>query len=207
MLTRLVGRLDAIEGSAAVVTPPPGGMSYQVMLPAYLVEQLAERVGQPVTLHTRQYLEAQGQGSSFVPRLVGFASVEDRRFFELFTTVKGLGARRALRAMAQPPAMIAAAIAARDTQALQQLPEIGKRLAETMVAELNGKVSSYLLDGIGHVEAKPTSPRATSAREAVATLVALGETQGDAQRKVDTALSRDADLATTEQIVASAFGG
>ena len=176
-------------------------------LQAYLVEQLAERVGQPVTLHTRQYLEAQGQGSSFVPRLVGFASVEDRRFFELFTTVKGLGARRALRAMAQPPAMIAAAIAARDTQALQQLPEIGKRLAETIVAELDGKVSSYLADGIGHAEVKPTSPRAASAREAVATLVALGETQGDAQRKVDTALSRDADLATTEQIVASAFGG
>ncbi len=59
-----------------------------------------------ITLTTFQYLESQGQGSSVIPRLVGFQSTAEREFFELFTTVKGIGNRRALRAMAEDPGVI-----------------------------------------------------------------------------------------------------
>ena len=216
MITRLVGTLDSIEGTSATVTPQGsgassggggGGISYEVMLPAYFAHRLSDRIGQTITFHTRQHLEAVGQGSSFIPRILGFPSIEDRRFFVLFTTVKGLGARRALRAMAEPPGSIASAITARDTTSLQKLPEIGKRLAETIIAELDGKVAMYVPSGMEEVQPKPHGRRAGPAVEAVETLVALGETRGEAERKVDLVLARDADLADAADIVSSAFGG
>jgi holliday junction DNA helicase RuvA len=218
MITRLIGMLDSIEGTSATVTPqggahgaspatPSDGVSYEVMLPAYFANRLEERIGQTITFHTRQHLEAIGQGSSFIPRLLGFPSIGDRRFFELFTTVKGLGSRRALRAMAEPPGSIASAITAHDTKALQKLPEIGKRLAETIVAELDGKVALYVPTGLEQAEPKPRSQRGGAASEAVETLVALGETRSEAERKVDLAIARDAELADAAEIVSSAFGG
>src|SRR5712671_6350629 len=95
------------------------------------------------------YLEGQGQGTSFVPRVLGFATPREREFFELFTTVKGLGNKRALRALAREPVEIAGAIAEKNTRALQELPEIGKRLAETVIAELTGKVEKFVVDLAG----------------------------------------------------------
>jgi Holliday junction DNA helicase RuvA len=185
---------------------------YEVLVPAYLAGRLAGQVGQAVTLQTMDYLEGQGQGSSFIPRLIGFTSVRDRKFFELFTTVKGVGNRKALKALAAEPGQIARAIASRDTKALYELPEIGKRLAETIVAELNGKVEAYLaqseLEALEFKAGARVGGRMGGAtEEAVDTLVTLGHTRGDAERLVRAAVSRNGKLETTEEIVAAAFGG
>ena len=102
-------------------------------------------LGVRMSFHTLQYLEAQGQGTSFIPRTIGFGSRREREFFELFTSVKGLGNKRATRALAEEPALIAQGIAARDVKALQRLPEIGKKLAETIILELRDKIQPLLL--------------------------------------------------------------
>ncbi|MCI0548652.1 MAG: Holliday junction DNA helicase RuvA, partial [Candidatus Rokubacteria bacterium] len=85
MITRISGTLEGLEGLAATIRPEPGGVSYQVLVPAFAADMLHELVGKPVTLHTIQYLEPQGPGGAMVPRLVGFTAVRDRRFFELLT--------------------------------------------------------------------------------------------------------------------------
>jgi Holliday junction DNA helicase RuvA len=108
---------------------------------------LAARIGQPVRFHTLHYLEGQGQGSSFWPRLIGFQHASDRAFFELFTTVKGIGNRKALRALQLPFGRVATAIAERDHALLQSLPEIGKRTAEAICVELKGKVDPFVKGG------------------------------------------------------------
>lgn len=61
-----------------------------------------------------------GEGS--LPRLIGFEAARDRQFFELFTTVKGIGNRKALKAMAIEPAAIAALIVAKDAKARPNYP-------------------------------------------------------------------------------------
>lgn len=211
MIARIVGTLESVDGLGALVRPGESGFSYEVLLPAYLARRMEAQVGQRITLHTLEYLEGQGQGTSFIPRLIGFASVQDRKFFELFTTVKGVGNRKALRALADEPGLIAQAIAGRDTVALVQLPEIGKRLAETIVAELHGKVEPFL----AHAELEAMEVRSGrfgpsglthGATEAIAALVALGETRADAERMVRQALSRNGILTTSDEIVAAAFG-
>lgn len=209
MITRITGKLEAVEGLEATVTPE-GGLSYQVLVPAYQAPKLRERLGQTVTLHTIQYLEGQGQGTSFIPRLIGFATPQDRRFFDLLTSVDGLGNRRALRVLAQEPALIARAIAGADTGWLSKLPEIGKKTAEKVILELKTKVDSYLTpDEIrGMNESARGTPAGESAAtsEAVQALMALGESRPEAENMVRRALSRNRDLATSDQIVAAVYG-
>jgi Holliday junction DNA helicase RuvA len=175
------------------------------------VPALSSKIGQTVTLVTLQYLESEGQGASYLPRLIGFPTDQDRRFFGVFTTVKGIGNRKALRAMAVEPAAIARAVASKDAKELQKLPEIGKRLAETMIAELHGKVDGYLTSGEvraleASAEIKPMG-QGKAADEAVAALVALGETPQNAERKVQTAVGRLGRESTADEIVAAVFGG
>ncbi|MEM7756177.1 MAG: Holliday junction branch migration protein RuvA [Planctomycetota bacterium] len=216
MIARVTGRLDALDGSISPGTAQldlGNGIVLSAMLPAFVRERLEDRLGSTVTLHTRFDLEAPAQGSVMTPRLVGFNDPSERAFFELFTSVKGLGVRKALKAMAVPPAEIAGAIAARDAKALIKLPEIGKRLAETVVAELHGKVDRWLLEGAEVVvldaasrNAKPADPLED---EAVAALVALGQSVADAERMVArarAALGERAGTASTEDLIAAAFG-
>lgn len=188
MICRVTGTLESVEGLMAVLTPP-GGLSYEVMLPAYAVSGVRERVGQTASLVTFNYLESEGQGSAYIPRLIGFQTRRELEFFHLFTTVKGIGYRRALRALAEPPAVVARAIATRDAKPLTRLPEIGKRLAETIIAELHGKVDVFLSEGELKTLEAAAGGLSPAGEEAVEALVALGETRGEAQRLVAVALA------------------
>jgi Holliday junction DNA helicase RuvA len=151
---------------------------------------------------------------------VGFAARQDRAFFELFTTVKGIGNRKALKAFAVEPAAIARAIQARDVKALTQLPEVGKRLAETIVAELHGKVEAFLAPGeieaLNNASLNLSAPRRSAAvealgpvAEAIQALVALGEMRAEAERLVELAVGRLGDKsasASADDIVSAVFG-
>jgi len=143
MITRINGILEqAGEGTVHVRV---GDVVYELLVPACDEAEWMSSVGTGVSLHTLHYLESQGQGASFWPRLIGFREPGDRDFFDLFTSVKGIGMRRALRSIAIPPARIAEAIVVRDTALLMSLPEIGKKTAETMVLELRDKVTSFAM--------------------------------------------------------------
>lgn len=205
MIVRITGRVESASGVSVVlaIEGSAGGVAREVLVPAVLAERLAGRVGEVVTLHTIEYLESRDQGASFTPRMVGFETPGERRLFELLTTVKGIGNRKALRAMAMEAGVIARAIASRDAATLVRLPEVGKRLAETIIAELDGK-----LDGLAEevVEVKGGGVLSEAAEEAVAALVALGDARGDAERRVRRALERDGRLSTADEIVSASLG-
>jgi Holliday junction DNA helicase RuvA len=171
-------------------------------VPAADAMSLAARIGEPVRFHTLHYLEGQGQGSSFWPRLIGFQNASDRAFFELFTTVKGIGNRKALRALQLPFGQVAEAIAARDHGLLQSLPEIGKRTAEAICVELKGKVDPFVRSlgaPAGRQPAKagaraaPTveSKLMAAAHDAVEVLAQLGHSKPVARDMVERVLARE----------------
>ena len=202
MISRIEG--DLVRAGEEGVELRCGDVTYGLAVPAADAEGLARRVGERLEFHTLHYLESQGQGSSFVPRLIGFGSADARAFFEMLTTVKGLGARKALRALRLPYAKLAEAIARKDVDLLRTLPEIGRRTAETIVAELHGKVDRFF-------ELKPaagpgdqTGPPAVI-RDAVAALAQLGESRQEARRLVERALADDPTLATADAVVAAAY--
>ncbi len=208
MIARITGRLDGVTGLEAIVEADGLGLALAVAVPAYLAERLRERVGEAVTLHTLAYLEAQGPGGAMIPRLIGFASVGERQFFDLLTSVDGLGNRRALRAMAREPREIARAIAGSDAGWLQELPEVGKKTAAKIIFELKARVGPFLEAGDlpGASADRPRVPRVSEQiGAAIDALVALGETRADAERLVERAVSADPTLATADEIVAAAF--
>jgi Holliday junction DNA helicase RuvA len=200
MISRIEGTLVEVgEGSIELRC---GEITYTLLVPAADLPRLAACRGETVELHTLHYLEMQGQGTSATPRLIGFADPDDRAFFELFTTVKGLGNRKALRALQLPFARVAEAIASRNTGLLVSLPEIGRRTAEAIVVELDGKVDRF-------IEMKPVEHGGGSAppgllearREAVAGLIALGESRLVAEQLVERAIRADPTIDTAARLV------
>jgi Holliday junction DNA helicase RuvA len=219
MLTRLSAQLESISDDtipiATLCTTPD--MAIEVLVPTYLAHALEDQINARITLHTRVYLEAQGQGTSFLPRVIGFGSPVERAFFEVFTSVKGVGTKKALRALVEPPSTIAAWIVSKDAKALTKLPEIGKRSAETMIAELSGKIDKFagdaIIAGLHAAQSTPASSTIehsalpSAALEAVAALMALGEQRSAAEQKVQIAMTKvDAD-ADVDVLVQTVFGG
>jgi len=195
MIVQITGELAAVSKTSAHVQVN-NGLTYEVVLPAYTAVQLAASVGQPITLHTLYFIESQSQGVTMFPRLAGFVTAEDRRFYELFTTCKGIGNRKALRAMTLDTQRIAAAIVDRDVALLQTLPEIGKRTAETIVTTLHDKlddiVSAAAYPPTG-VSSQTEGETRTVAREALEVLLTLGENRTDAINWIDQALRGEDD--------------
>ena len=112
MLERIRGELRSVDDHGAIVAVD--AFDYEVMVPSGDAARLRLSVGGPIELVLLHYLESQANGAVFRPRLVGFTSERDRRFFELLTSVKGIGYRKALRALAMPIATIARAVAEKD---------------------------------------------------------------------------------------------
>tara|TARA_R110000737_G_scaffold2923_16_gene9871 strand:+ start:126965 stop:127612 length:648 start_codon:yes stop_codon:yes gene_type:complete len=214
MITRLTATLESITRESITIATllPTPNLAIEALIPTYLADALESKIGTKITLHTKTLLEAQGQGTSFVPRLIGFGSADERSFFETFTSVKGVGTRKALRALTEQPSTIAALIIAKDAKSLTKLPEIGKRTAETVIAELTGKVEKYAGDAImsgSLIHASTIEPAFASgpASEAVSALMSLGESRPEASRKVEIVLGRLGQDADTDTIVQAVFAG
>lgn len=226
MLTRVTGILERVEtltggGVAPAATVAlPIGIAYEALLPASTAASLVDRVGETITLHTVEVYEQGAQGGNITPRLLGFLSEDERRFFELLTKVKGLGPKRVLRLLAAPTAQIALAIEREDIKFLKTLPEVGPKLAETISRELKGKATPFVDARTREVEVKgaPGAPARTppgvetlrglsaEAQQALAALVRLGQNPAEAERMVRAATARDEGLASADEILAAAFG-
>ena len=225
MIHRIDGTLEAVHDANALVRV--GEIVYEVSVPAADVGPLYGEVDRTVSFHTLHYLESQGQGSSFWPRLIGFRSPNDRAFFLLVTSVKGIGTRRALRALSIPFARVAEAIVMKDLALLMSLPEIGRKTAETMVLELREKVTQFAAPEVpargAPAHSKDSRGPRTSARtaealspqqsaltssevmDAMTVLVQLGESRIDARAMIDKALERDPELVSADTLVAAAL--
>ncbi len=199
MITRIRGKLIELTERSALIHVD--SLTYELLVPAADVPTLLSNIGNDIEFYTLHYLEGQSQGSSFLPRLIGFSSEQDRSFFELFTTVKGIGNRKALRALVRPFAETAAAISNRDATTLTSMPEIGKRSAETIIAELHGKVDPF----IGEIASTVEITLPAFSEDAISVLVQLGETTRDAKRLVQLAFDANPEIDTADQLVQTSF--
>ena len=88
------------------------------------------------------------------------------------------------------------------------MPETGKKTAEKVILELKTKVQPFLTaEEIRGLDAAASVVVTGPAEEAIAALIALGETRPDADRKVRAAILKNSGLATADQILAAAYGG
>ncbi len=197
MISRISGRLEEIA-DGAVQLDTGSGLWYEVLAPACDIEKLTRRLGQEVVLFTIHYFEGDPSHGQQTPRLIGFLNDTDRDFFRLFTTVKGIGIRKALRALVRPPAEVAGAIAGKDAKFLKSLPEIGQRTAERIITELHDKVEAF---GTTASTGEQAGELSEAAQEAISVLVQLGERHADAAALVERVMNVSPDASEPQEII------
>lgn len=176
MIAHLRGRVAGRRLGAVVVDV--AGVGYLVRVPD------TARVpghGEPVELHTS--LQVRDDGMT----LYGFADTGARELFEALLAASGVGPKLALAALStHRPAVLRDAIAGGDTDTLQLIPGVGRKVAQRLVLELKERLGGDALAGLG-VHA-PVGAVA-EVREA---LLSLGYTTGEA-RAATAGLDPDGD--------------
>ena len=205
MINRIKGRLVDIIDEIALVEV--GGIHYEIMLPSGLAEKLKGNgsIGNEITFETIYYIEAGDKKSSHFPRLVGFMNPVDRQFFSLLNQVSGMGVKKALKSLVIPIKEIAAAIEMKDASKLNRLPGVGARLADKIIAELNGKTARFALsksDEVLAVKDKKVSP---IFEEALEILVQLQYKPQEAERMIQETIKANPHLKKVEDLITLIF--
>ena len=196
MIARIEGKLVQLEDDKGWVQVGP--LTYEVMLPGYCVSALSGSVGSEIALSTLEYYEGSLGGGNLIPRMVGFLSPGERDFFYEFTSVKGMGIKKGLKALNMPIATIAAAVESGDEKMLQTLPGIGRRMGQQIVAELRGKLQGF---AIGAEPTRTETKFKPFQAEALEILVAWGEKRNEAMELIELAERKHPDVQTAEALV------
>jgi len=199
MIARIAGQLESLTDDRAVIAA--GHVAYEVLVAPVTADDLRPHLGRQVTLHTLEYFDGNPAYGQMVPRLVGFLTETEKRFFMRYVGVQGIGIGKGLKSLAIPVPQIATAIEARDAATLATLPGIGRRTADKIVAELAGKLDEFAVTTAG----RAAGPETEAKREAVGVLVQLGLARPEAAERVDAAFERLGAEASVESIVREAF--
>jgi Holliday junction DNA helicase RuvA len=183
MITKISGTLERVDPGSDAVEISIGPVVHEVLVTELVRRGLQQKVGQPVVLHTIEYLEGNPGRGNLVPRLVGFLSEVEREFFDLVCEVDGVGVRKALRAIVRPVGEIATAIEEQDAKALSGLPGIGPSTAERMIAKLRRKMPKFAL--LVARDAPGEAAAGDVLSETFDVLRSLGHSDADARRLVD----------------------
>ena len=197
------------EGSGKMVLLTPGGVGYEITLPASVYQSLvAEGVHEGTPLSLEIYFHTTDRQPR--PILVGFRDQREKRFFEQLVQVEGVGPVRAASALIFPVSAVATAIENEDLTLLRRMPGIGDRAAQKIIATLRGKVLEWAMaeDGTPD-EAGVAADGDVSAKtrdEAIEVLVSLGHRTTDARENVDDALVQHPELSEdSEELIREVF--
>ncbi|MEM6679521.1 MAG: Holliday junction branch migration protein RuvA [Pseudomonadota bacterium] len=130
MIGKLAGRVDYVAEDHALIDT--GGVGYVVFCAPATLARLAP--GEGAALYTDLVVRED------LLQLFGFASLAERDWHRLLTSVQGVGARVSLGILGALGADgIARAIALEDATAVRRAPGVGPKLAARIVNELKGK--------------------------------------------------------------------
>ena len=212
MIGKLSGRLDWRGADHVLIDVR--GVGYIVYVNDRTLAAMPA-IGEAVALYTDLLVRED------LLQLFGFATMLDKEWHKLLTTVQGVGAKAALAMMGTLGAEgVARAIALGDARAIQAAPGVGPKLAQRVILELKAKAPGVMAMGarLGAVAeaddaviepmpvaaprkaAAPTPQQARAAftADALSALINLGYGQGEAAQAVSTIAAEqpEADTAT-----------
>ncbi|MDD7351521.1 MAG: Holliday junction branch migration protein RuvA [Clostridia bacterium] len=175
-----------------------GGVGYDLAVSTSTLVKLGN-IGQQVTVYT--YLQVQEDAL----RLFGFYSREEKAMFENLLTVSGVGPKLAIQILSgQELGQLVTSIVNADVKAIASSKGVGKKTAERIVLELQGKLNA---DGaLESILGGNATPVATSGdeitRDAVEALMSFGISRSQAEQAVAKVRGNADDL---ESVIALAF--
>ena len=192
MISRIRGRaVDWHEETQSVeidTGSEAGGLVYEVRLPTAVWLALEDNRPDVLDLFTHYHVPDRAP----TPVLIGFLRRTERDFFRKLLAVPQMGVAKAQQALAASVSTIAQAIEAEDRRTLTQLPGIGARQADRIIADLKGKVVEEALlvdEGFDAKAQRPIRPSDEIAADAAEALIGLGYTRRDADRWIAAVLS------------------
>lgn len=194
MIYCLTGELIKKTTEQAVLSC--GGVGYLVQVPATVAASLPG-VGAQATLYT--YMNITENDVS----LFGFATEEQQACFKMLIGVSGVGPRVGMAILSVlSPEKVALAVSAGDHKAFTAASGVGPKLAQRITLELKDKVGKGLAEelGFGGGDAA-AAPPAGAASQALAALISLGYSQGEAAA----AVARLDDSLPVEELVRQAL--
>ncbi|MDA0352356.1 MAG: hypothetical protein O3A10_09115 [Chloroflexi bacterium] len=199
MIVSLSGKLARWDGESASAWLEVGGVGYEVLIPAFAHHWIAAiPLGDELKLFTFYHVSERQPA----PLLIGFQHRQEREFFRKFINVPEVGPQKAVRALTFPVSDIARWIEAEDVVALRQLPGIGQRLSQTIVANLHGKLTQEALLRSADKTATPVSDAMGELyADAVGALETLQYSHREAEQLVTTTLRQQPEIAGIEELL------
>jgi Holliday junction DNA helicase RuvA len=201
MIVSLSGALARWDTDTSVAWLEVGGVGYEVLIPVFAHGWLEQHaVEDELRLYTYYHVSERQPA----PLLIGFQYEQERQFFRKFIDVPDVGPVKAVRALTHPVSEIARWVEAEDVKALQQLPGIGQRLSQTIVANLHGKLTQEAM--LGDASA-PSSERTTEVGalfiDAVDALMTLQYSHREAEQLVTARLRSEPGTIELEELLRS----
>lgn len=172
------------------------GIGYEIYIPEYLNNYFVEN---NISLNSELSLEIYYHVTERQPKplLVGFISSADKEFFEQLIQVEGIGPIKAANSLVFSINIIANAIESEDVSLLEQMPGIGSRAAQKIVASLKGKLS-YQMNEVSN-QTSEFNIIDSVFDEALSGLIGLGYKNNEARGAINKILSdsdKDIDVET-----------
>jgi Holliday junction DNA helicase RuvA len=194
VLTKVRGVLKTVSDESVTLLIDP--VEIDVLISEHTRRAVQSKIGEPIAFHTLFYIEGGAMAGRLVPRLVGFLSALDREFFDIFCSVDGVGAKKALRAMVRPVRELARIIQDQDVKLLATFPGIGEATAERIVAKLRRKVGKFALivgapepGAVAEANGEPENAAPDVIRDTYEALLSVGHSEGQARQAIDRVLS------------------
>lgn len=197
----MIGRL---RGSLAEVGPDHiivdvGGVGYRVHVPQNIVWP---PMGEVVTLYVHTHV----RDDAII--LFGFEGRSELSLFETLIGVTGVGPKLALSVLSHlSPDAFATAVLAGEATRLTKIPGIGKKTAARILLEVKDRIRATW-DEVASTstQASPAGlPGDTPAQTAMAALVALGFSEGEASLAVSRAIEAHGAFDSSEELMKAAL--
>ena len=203
MISFLSGKIRNIFTEKSILEINVSGVGYEIALPSFVMDDIVstgKKSGENITLEIYYHSTER----SPKPLLVGFNNQIEKIFFEKIIQVEGVGPLKAVSALIFPVAVVSQAIENEDLTILNQMPGIGARAAQKMIATLKGK----LIDIISESRStnKDESVEYVLRDEVVEILVGLGFKESDAILKMNDVISNNPEIKDNlEEIIREIF--
>lgn len=216
MIGKVSGRLDMRASDHVLIDT--GGVGYVVFCSERTLAQMPGQ-GQPVALYTDLVVRED------LLQLYGFATIAEREWHRLLTSVQGVGAKAALAIQGTlGPEGVSRAIALGDVSAIKAAPGVGPKIAQRVANELKDKAPAIMAmgatgsataqpdDAVIEATSVPIAParaakappeNANAQADALSALSNLGYGPGDAASAVATVAGETPDADASELIRAA----
>lgn len=169
------------------------GVGYQIATPYGFLSKC--QAGQEITVYTHVILREDELA------LYGFSSMAEKDLFLQMITVSGIGPKASLSILSTlGSAQTESAIASENLTLLTKVPGIGKKTAQRLILELKEKFKDKIVAAISGSDSIMTQEQGFIHSEAMETLLALGFSQEEAKKALQTLQDAGQELSVEEQV-------